>query len=162
MEGILQQLLSDVSSTKHTHIKHACRSALGKYKFFICSNQLWPKLTQLISFLAYFCFLLGHTIKCLFSVNVINWENLSPLLTARCMNVIIYYMSSIISQYYIHPMLYISASLFSPENIFIKVSIFIKLLWLCQIFSNHTRGHRGHDRMIVGFTTTCTICAYHH
>lgn len=109
MEGILQQLLSDVSSTKHTHIKHACRSALGKYKFFICTNQLWPKLTQLISFLAYFCFLLGHTIKCLFGVNVINWGNLFPMLTGSCtcMNVIIYYMSSIISQYYIHPMIYI-------------------------------------------------------
>ena len=39
MEGILQQLLSDVSSTKHTHIKHACRSALGKYMFlFVVTN----------------------------------------------------------------------------------------------------------------------------
>jgi hypothetical protein len=24
------------------------------------------------------------------------------------------------------------------------------------------RGHRGHDRMVVGFTTTCAISAYHH
>jgi hypothetical protein len=24
------------------------------------------------------------------------------------------------------------------------------------------RGHRGHDRMVVGFTTTCAINAYHH
>jgi hypothetical protein len=24
------------------------------------------------------------------------------------------------------------------------------------------RGCRGHDRMIVGFTTTCVISAYHH
>jgi hypothetical protein len=24
------------------------------------------------------------------------------------------------------------------------------------------RGRRGHDRMVVGFTTTCTISAYHH
>jgi hypothetical protein len=23
-------------------------------------------------------------------------------------------------------------------------------------------GHRGHDRMVVGFTTTCAIRAYHH
>ena len=23
-------------------------------------------------------------------------------------------------------------------------------------------GHRGRDRMIVGFTTTCAISAYHH
>jgi hypothetical protein len=22
--------------------------------------------------------------------------------------------------------------------------------------------HRGHDRMMVGFTTTCAISAYHH
>jgi len=26
----------------------------------------------------------------------------------------------------------------------------------------YTRGRRGHDRMVVGFTTTCTISAYHH
>jgi hypothetical protein len=24
------------------------------------------------------------------------------------------------------------------------------------------RGGRGHDRMVVGFTTTCAIGAYHH
>jgi hypothetical protein len=24
------------------------------------------------------------------------------------------------------------------------------------------QGHRGRDRMIVGFTTTCAISAYHH
>jgi hypothetical protein len=23
-------------------------------------------------------------------------------------------------------------------------------------------GHRGHDRMVVGITTTCAISAYHH
>ena len=23
-------------------------------------------------------------------------------------------------------------------------------------------GHRGHDRMVIGFTTTCAISAYHH
>jgi len=23
-------------------------------------------------------------------------------------------------------------------------------------------GHRGRDRMVVGFTTTCAISAYHH
>ena len=28
--------------------------------------------------------------------------------------------------------------------------------------SEHKRGSRGRDRMIVGFTTTCVICAYHH
>jgi hypothetical protein len=25
-----------------------------------------------------------------------------------------------------------------------------------------TRGHRDRDRMVVGFTTTCAISAYHH
>jgi len=29
-------------------------------------------------------------------------------------------------------------------------------LWL------HIRGCRGHDRIVVGFTTTCAISAYHH
>jgi hypothetical protein len=24
------------------------------------------------------------------------------------------------------------------------------------------RGHRGHDRTVVGFTTTCAISTYHH
>ena len=24
------------------------------------------------------------------------------------------------------------------------------------------RGHHGHDRMVVGFTTSCAIKAYHH
>jgi hypothetical protein len=24
------------------------------------------------------------------------------------------------------------------------------------------RGHRGRDRLVVGFTTTCVISAYHH
>jgi hypothetical protein len=26
----------------------------------------------------------------------------------------------------------------------------------------YVRGHRGHDRIVVGFTTTCAISAYHH
>jgi hypothetical protein len=26
----------------------------------------------------------------------------------------------------------------------------------------HKRGCHGHDRMVVGFTTTCVISAYHH
>ena len=26
----------------------------------------------------------------------------------------------------------------------------------------HYRGCLGHDRMVVGFTTTCAISAYHH
>jgi hypothetical protein len=28
--------------------------------------------------------------------------------------------------------------------------------------STKSRGRRGHDRMVVGFTTTYTISAYHH
>ena len=27
---------------------------------------------------------------------------------------------------------------------------------------NYYRGRRGRDRMVVGFTTTCAISAYHH
>jgi hypothetical protein len=30
------------------------------------------------------------------------------------------------------------------------------------IFIFILRGRRGRDRMVVGFTTTCTISAYHH
>ena len=37
------------------------------------------------------------------------------------------------------------------------------------LFPSHTitylaggGGHRGSDRMVVGFTTTCAISAYHH
>jgi hypothetical protein len=29
-------------------------------------------------------------------------------------------------------------------------------------FINVHRGRRGRDRMVVGFTTTCAISAYHH
>jgi hypothetical protein len=29
-------------------------------------------------------------------------------------------------------------------------------------FSKETRGRRGRDRMVVGFTTTCAISVYHH
>jgi hypothetical protein len=34
-----------------------------------------------------------------------------------------------------------------------------------QLFSSEQqliRGHHGGDRMVVGFTTTCAISAYHH
>ena len=30
------------------------------------------------------------------------------------------------------------------------------------LYRYNTRGRRGRDRMIVGFTTTCAISAYHH
>jgi len=29
-------------------------------------------------------------------------------------------------------------------------------------FNNYIKGRRGRDRMIVGFTNTCAISAYHH
>jgi hypothetical protein len=34
----------------------------------------------------------------------------------------------------------------------------------CILYHRHiwTEGRRGHDRMVVGFTTTCAISAYHH
>jgi len=35
------------------------------------------------------------------------------------------------------------------------------LLMLCELHCN-ARGRRGHDRMVVGFTTTYAISAYHH
>jgi len=31
-----------------------------------------------------------------------------------------------------------------------------------QYFPEVGRGHRGRDRMVVGFTTTCAIRDYHH
>jgi len=33
---------------------------------------------------------------------------------------------------------------------------------ICHISQSSTRGCRGHDRMVVGFTTTYAINAYHH
>jgi len=40
---------------------------------------------------------------------------------------------------------------------------FISCLSLLQKYNDWTlRGHRGNDRMVVGFTTTCAISAYHH
>jgi hypothetical protein len=31
-----------------------------------------------------------------------------------------------------------------------------------EIYLKQTRGCRGRDRMVVGFTTTCTISSFHH
>ena len=31
-----------------------------------------------------------------------------------------------------------------------------------QCLQLHIGGRRGHDRMVVGFTTTCAISTYHH
>jgi hypothetical protein len=33
---------------------------------------------------------------------------------------------------------------------------------ITEVFSSVTRGCHGRDRMVVGFTTTCAISAYHH
>jgi hypothetical protein len=34
---------------------------------------------------------------------------------------------------------------------------------LCNpVHLNSLRGHHGCDRLVVGFTTTCAISAYHH
>jgi hypothetical protein len=47
-----------------------------------------------------------------------------------------------------------------PDNVYISVTFFI----LIYMFDNtlYGRGHRGHDRMVVGFITTHAISAYHH
>jgi hypothetical protein len=36
------------------------------------------------------------------------------------------------------------------------------LLYQVTSYHNHLRGRRGHDHMVVGFTTTYAISAYHH
>jgi len=33
---------------------------------------------------------------------------------------------------------------------------------ICNNILSLLRGHRGRDRMVVGFTVTCAISAYHH
>ena len=33
---------------------------------------------------------------------------------------------------------------------------------ICGVFQYEIRGRRGRDRMVVGFTTTYVISAYHH
>ena len=39
-------------------------------------------------------------------------------------------------------------------------------IYACYIISKtaskYSRGRRGHDGMVIGFTTTCAISAYHH
>jgi hypothetical protein len=40
-------------------------------------------------------------------------------------------------------------------------SVFLEMSFHNQSFEL-MRGRIGHDRMIVGFTTTCEISAYHH
>jgi hypothetical protein len=42
----------------------------------------------------------------------------------------------------------------------IDLSFYMYVLAYCQIIYFH-RGHRGHDRMVVGFTTTYAISAYY-
>jgi len=36
----------------------------------------------------------------------------------------------------------------------------IVFIMYCNTFN--PGGRRGHDRIVVGFTTTCAICPYHH
>jgi len=36
------------------------------------------------------------------------------------------------------------------------------VLFLEKKYIHHTRGHRGRDRMVAGFTTTYEISAYYH
>ena len=37
---------------------------------------------------------------------------------------------------------------------------FYRYLW--KLIHIYYRGHRGRDRMVIGFTTTYAISAYHH
>ena len=39
---------------------------------------------------------------------------------------------------------------------------FLLTTWYPPFTFVTTRGRRDHDRMIVGFTTTCAISVYHH
>ena len=45
--------------------------------------------------------------------------------------------------------------MYQRETLLCYIYLIWKLLFL-------DRGHRGHDRMVVGFTTTYAISAYHH
>jgi len=44
----------------------------------------------------------------------------------------------------------------------VHVELSLLLVYLLSLGSYKTGGRRGGDRMVVGFTTTCTISAYHH
>ena len=44
----------------------------------------------------------------------------------------------------------------------IKIFVFLLLQILATLPGAKARGHRGHEPMVVGFTTTCAISAYHH
>jgi len=45
-----------------------------------------------------------------------------------------------------------------------KVNSMIPMEYVCvfALIPYPSRGCRGRDRMVVGFTTTCAISAYHH
>jgi len=48
-------------------------------------------------------------------------------------------------------------------TIYIVYNILYWFMWCALIiFQLTNRGHRGRDHMVVGFTTTCAINAYHH
>jgi hypothetical protein len=38
----------------------------------------------------------------------------------------------------------------------------ITMLLFCVVAMQFVRGHRGHDRMVVGFITSYAISAYYH
>jgi len=44
----------------------------------------------------------------------------------------------------------------NPQSVWWHICRIIQLLHITF------RGRRGHDRMVVGFTTTCAISVYHH
>jgi hypothetical protein len=44
----------------------------------------------------------------------------------------------------------------------VNVKQFLLTTWYPPVTLVTTRGCRDHDRMIVGFTTTCAISVYHH
>ena len=73
-----------------------------------------------------------------------------------------------------HPLIYCfifnldhkSLKLYFHNNYFQEFYDFLNLLPCIFVISflyyMYTGGHRGHDHMVVGFTTICAISAYHH
>ena len=45
----------------------------------------------------------------------------------------------------------------SPQQ---QTSLIVNILYINS--NPRFKGHHGHDRMVVGFITTCAISAYHH
>jgi hypothetical protein len=38
----------------------------------------------------------------------------------------------------------------------------LEKIYICREILSNNKGRRGHDRMVVGFTTTYAVSAYHH